>query len=265
VYPDPGPGRGWARRMTGPERDLAAVRALVAAQPAAPGGDPRGTVGWLHRLCRAAVHALPAAGAGVSVMTAGGIRGVAAASDAASTALEEAQFTLGEGPCIEAFTSRRPVLEPDLEAGALTGTGAAARWPAYVATVQEHGICAVFAFPLQVGAARPGVLDVYRSSPGSLSTSALAQALTFAEVAVEALLDGQAQAPAGATEATLERALDCQLTVYQAQGMAMVDLGVSLEDAMARLQAHAYAQGRSLQEIARDVVAGRLRLEPDET
>jgi hypothetical protein len=249
--------------MTGPELRLAAVRALVTAEPAAPDADTHGTAGWLRQLCKAAVRSLPVTGAGVNVMTAGGVRGVAASSDAACAALEEAQFALGEGPCIEAFTSRRPVLEPDLGAGAVTGTGAAARWPLYWAVAQEHGVRAVFAFPLQVGAVRLGVLEVYRSSPGILSSNALGQALTFADVAVEALLDGQEQAPPGATEATLGHALDSQFTVYQAQGMAMVDLGVSLADAMARLQAHAYSQNRSLHEIARDVVAGRLRLEPD--
>jgi hypothetical protein len=250
--------------VIGPEQRRAAVRALVAAQPAVSVAEPDGMVGWLRRLCAAAAQELSADGAGISVMTAGGVRAVAAASDPTCAALEQAQFTLGEGPCIEAFSSRRPVLEPDLDAGAVTSTGAAARWPGYWATAQEHGVRAVFAFPLQVGAARLGVLDVYRSSPGILSASALAQALTFAEVAVETLLDGQEHAAAGATEATLDRALDSQFTVYQAQGMAMVDLGVSLADAMARLQAHAYAQDRSLQEIARDVVSGRLRLEPDQ-
>jgi ANTAR domain len=249
--------------VTGPEQRRAAVRALVDAQAAVPGVEPQGMVGWLSRLCRAAVHELPATGAGISVMTAAGVRAVAAASDAASAALEEAQFALGEGPCIGAFSSRRPVLEPDLHAGAVTGTGAAS-WPGYLAAAQAHGVRAVFAFPLQIGAARLGVLGVYRDFPGVLSPGALAKALTFAEVAVEALLDGQEQATAGATEATLERALDSQFTVYQAQGMAMVDLGVSLADAMARLQAHAYAQDRSLHEIALDVVAGRLRLESDE-
>jgi hypothetical protein len=250
--------------MTGPEQRRAVVRALVGAQPEAPGAEPEGMVGWLRRLCSAAVHALPATGAGVSVMTADGVRAVAAASDAASAALEEAQFTLGEGPCIEAFTARRPVLEPDLDAGSVTGTGPAARWPGYVAAAQKRGVRAVFAFPLQVGAARLGVLDVHRDSPGILTSSALAQALTFAEVAVETLLDGQEHAPVGTTEATLGRALESQFTVYQAQGMAMVDLGVSLADAMARLQAHAYSEDRSLHEVARDVVEGRLRLEPDQ-
>jgi hypothetical protein len=185
------------------------------------------------------------------------VRGVATASDPAWEALEQAQFTLGEGPCIEAFDSRRPVLENDLR------SAAPRRWPGYAAAAQDCGITSVFAFPLQVGAARLGVFALVRRTPGELSTAALAQAVTFAEVAVEMLLDGQATARAGKAEATLDRALDSQFTVYQAQGMAMVDLGVSLADAMARLQAHAYAHDRPLHEIARDIVAGRLRLERD--
>ena len=214
-------------------------------------------VGWLHRLCGAAVRSLPVTGAGVSVMTGEGARGVAAASDPACEALEELQFTLGEGPCMDAFASRRPVLEADL------ASAASRRWPAYLPAALQHGVRAVFAFPLQVGGARMGVLDVYRSTPGILSADSLAQAQTFAEVAVECLLDGQQHATSGRTDRTLGRALDFQFVVYQAQGMAMVDLGVPLADAMARMQAHAYVQDRSLHDVARDIVAGRLRLEVD--
>jgi hypothetical protein len=96
-----------------------------------------------------------------------------------------------------------------------------------------------------------------------LSLTALAQALTFAEIALEMLLDGQAGAPHGRAEATLERALGPDLAVYQAQGMIMIDLGVPLADAMARLRAHAFAHDRPLLDVADDVVAGRLRLERD--
>ena len=53
-----------------------------------------------------------------------------------------------------------------------------------------------------------------------------------------------------------------RLEVYQAQGMVMVDLGVSLTEAMALLRAHAFTLGRPLGDVARDVVTGRLRLEP---
>jgi len=57
--------------------------------------------------------------------------------------------------------------------------------------------------------------------------------------------------------------MDSHFLVYQAQGMAMIDLGVSLQDAMARLRAYAYAHDRALHEVARDIVTGRLRLQPD--
>ena len=51
------------------------------------------------------------------------------------------------------------------------------------------------------------------------------------------------------------------LEVYQAQGMVMVDLGVSLAEALVRLRAHAFVEGRPVGDVARDIVAGRLRLE----
>jgi hypothetical protein len=186
-----------------------------------------------------------------------GMRGVAAVSDPVSQTLEELQFALGEGPCIDAFTWRRAVLEPDL------GNGATARWLAYAPAAQAQGVGAVFAFPLQVGAARLGVMDVYRHRPGPLSKESLAQALTFAEVAVETLLDAQGKAVVGEVAEGLDRALDSHYVIYQAQGMTMVDLGVPLADALARLRAHAYAHDRPLQDVARDVVAGRLRLTSD--
>jgi hypothetical protein len=235
---------------------MAAVRALIAGQD--PSRGPAGAVGWLRRLCAAAARTVPASGVGVSVLSDEGIGAVAAASDPVSETLEELQFALGEGPCIDAFASRRMVLEPDL------GHGVSARWLAYAPAAYAQGAGAVFAFPLQVGAARLGVMDVYRHSPGPLAQEPLARALTFAEVAVEMLLDAQARAAAGEAAEGLDRALESHYVIYQAQGMTMVDLGVPLTDALARLQAYAYARDRPLREIARDVVAGRLRLTPDE-
>jgi hypothetical protein len=45
--------------------------------------------------------------------------------------------------------------------------------------------------------------------------------------------------------------------------MVMVDLGVSIDDAVVRLRGHAYAEGRSIGDVAKDIVAGRLRLDRD--
>ena len=45
--------------------------------------------------------------------------------------------------------------------------------------------------------------------------------------------------------------------------MVMVDLGVGIEEAMARLRAHSYAEGRSIGDVAKDIVAGKLTLDRD--
>ena len=73
-----------------------------------------------------------------------------------------------------------------------------ARWPVYTPAAADLGVRAVFAFPLQVGAARLGVLEIFRVRPGRLSGDELRQALMFAEVALTTLLDGQESAPPGA-------------------------------------------------------------------
>ena len=235
---------------------LTYIQALIATEPSAP-QDAEGMVGGLGRLCRTVVRTIPAAGAGLSVMTEGGVRGVAAASDEASERIDELQFELGEGPCMDAFASRRPVLEADLVVG---GT---ARWPLYAAAASNQGVGAAFAFPLQIGAARLGVLDMYRQLPGSLSAEELAQALTFADVATTMLLDGQADAPLGAAADGLGEALEYRFELHQAQGMVMVQLGVGLASALALLRAYAYAHDRHLDQVARDVVTRKVRLDED--
>lgn len=205
-------------------------------------------------LCADATRKLSAAGVGVSVMAADGVHGMAAASDPATERIEELQFTFGEGPCVDAFASRRPVLITDLDHEAML------RWPAYTPAVHEAGIRAVFAFPLQVGAARLGVLDVFRTHAGPLSRDELGQAITISERAVTTLLDGQDQAHG---ERDIDDAIDQGAPLWQAQGMVMVMLGVTLAEALVRLRAHAYTTDRHLSEVAADIVAGRLHLKRD--
>jgi signal transduction protein with GAF and PtsI domain len=231
--------------------------ALIGGQPRTT-DEPANVAELLRRVCGAAVLALPASGAGVSVMTGEGRLGFAAASDVSSEQLEDLQFTLGEGPCIDAYATRRPVLVPDLTDAVIR------RWPMYVPAVHERGVRAVFAFPLQVGAGRLGVLDVFRDRSGQLTEEELAQALTFAEIAVMMVLDGQERAPSGGAPAGLDNAQGF-LEISQAQGMIMVQLGVTITEALVRLRAYAYAEGRTVADVARDVVARRIQFDRTES
>jgi hypothetical protein len=226
------------------------VETLISQEPTAD-EDARGVAGWMRRLCGAAARALSASGSGLTVMVEDGMRAVTAASDRGTEHLEELQLTLGEGPCIDAYASRRPVLIPDL-------TAAMTRWPIYAPAVYAKGARAVFAFPLQIGAARLGMFDLFRAETGMLTSDELTLALTFAEIAVATLLDGHNDARTVETGGWLDDPLGSRAELFQAQGMVMVQLGSNLAEAMARMRAYAYAHDRRLGEVALDVVARRL-------
>jgi GAF domain-containing protein len=239
--------------MSEPTGELARLQALVAEEAFGSAG----TAGWLSGLCRTATRELPAAGVAMSLMTKEGLWATVAASDPASKAVEELQFTLGEGPCLDAFAAGRPVLVSDL---AQDGVGS---WPVYCSNAQGRGVHSVFAMPMQIGAARLGIMDVFREQVGPLSAAALAQALAFAELATLSLLNGQERAGDGHA-AGLDGALDASFAVYQAQGMVMVQLGVSLAEALARIRGYAYANDRGVGSVARDILGRTLILEGDQ-
>jgi hypothetical protein len=235
---------------------LAWVEALITAEPTLA-SDVAGLGGSMRRLCAAAGKSVGACGVGMTVMAPDGGRGVTAATDAATERLEDLQLTMGEGPCIEAFERRVPVLVPDV-------ADAMRRWPGYAPAVHASGVRAVFAFPLQVGASRLGVLDVFRNQAGPLSRENLALCLTFADVAVDTLLDGQESAHLSEADDRLDDGLGPRTVLFQAQGMVMIQLDVSLADALARIRAHAYAENRPLSEVAADIVARRLHFEREQ-
>jgi len=198
------------------------------------------------RLSAACLSDLPVTGVGVALMTAAGPSGVVlAATDDRARQLEELQFALGEGPCVESSGSGRPVLEPDLR---LAGP---ARWPQFGAAVLDAGVQAIFAFPLRVGAIRVGVLDCYRDLPGPLAAADLADALAYAEAATVMVLHLQ-------NHEGLLAPVDGRAEVHQATGMIAIQLGVGLAEALLRLRAHAYSSGRTVSAIAADVVRRRL-------
>jgi hypothetical protein len=83
----------------------------------------------------------------------------------------------------------------------------------------------------------------------------------MAEVAAHALLVMQAEAPAGRLAAELEAGGDFQYIVHQAAGMVSAQLECGVGQALVRLRAFAFGNGRTLTSVAEDVVARRLRFD----
>lgn len=217
------------------------------------------TVSVAH-VCAAAVAGVGVDGAGVTVMISATLRDTVHATDRVASELEEWQLAFGQGPGVDSFAVGGPVLVVDLDAPRYS-----TRWSAFTPAALASGARAVFALPLQVGAIRLGVLDLYRTRPGPLSSSELADALVFADVAGMLLLDEAAGTQADESELTWQRGDPTahHAQVHQATGMILAQLGISAEAAFARLRAHAFADERRLGDVARDIIGRRLRFEPD--
>ena len=209
-----------------------------------------------EQICQACIAGLDIDGAAISLHTASTLRETLYASDVTSDLLEELQFTLGEGACMDAARTGRPVLVPDMDD--VAGSG---RWPIYAeAVVEQAGVGAVFALPLQWATINLGVLDLHRKAPGSLPAAQLRDAISAADIAALMLL-GLRTDPG--EDRVCDRSWGNRVEIHQATGMVVAQLDVSATDAFARLRAYAFAEHRLLGDVARDVVARRSHFSKD--
>jgi hypothetical protein len=221
---------------------LVAVLGDTAARPA------------IARLVDVCLEILPVTAASVAVVGDGEHGGRVALAGAGAAAVDELQFSLGEGPSISADRSIVPILEPDL-------AQAIAHWPAFAPAALGLGIEAAFAFPLCVGTVHLGVLTLYRSSPGDLDSVDLADAVAISRIATHLLLELVRDLPPGSLPDRLEDVLDHRASVHQATGMIAAQLDADVATALSRLRAFAWSRDLSVVDVAAQVIARQLRFD----
>lgn len=174
------------------------------------------------------------------------------ATDPVAERVADLHILLGQGPGVDASREVRPVIVADLRSAASRRA-----WPVFAVHAQAAGIGALVTVPLRAGTAAIGLFGMYSHSPVVLETEQQLEVAVFAEVALGLLLDRHHSPPLD-----VARWLCVEAVVHQATGIISVQLGVDVEESLVRLRAHAFAQGKPLLEIAREVVARRLRFHP---
>ena len=209
------------------------------------------TVGVRHAVtaCGEAIGA----GAVLSMSSSGGSHEPVFATDPRSDELEDLQATLGQGPSAEVIDGFGPVLEAEL-----ASSQALTRWPEFSPAAVARGVAAVFAVPVGVGAARLGALSLYRDWAGPLSRDQFNALLLHADAVLMLALDERGGLAPGAVDLVGEGFTERRGEVHQAAGMVSVQLGVSLTNALVAMRARAFAEGRTISQVATDVVARRL-------
>jgi hypothetical protein len=211
-------------------------------------------------LCQACVTLLDIDAAAISLIFDGASSGTLGSSGQPARTYDELQFTLGEGPCLDAVAQRTPVLVVDL------ADPEEARWPAYRRELLAHRVRGVYAVPVVVAGEFVGVLNLFRARPGIFPEEDVAGAAAAAELAAIPLLDllgddlraavDDPKSSSWAELNTLSRA-----EVSQATGMLVAQLEIEPAEALVRLRGHAYAIGRSATDVARDILDRRLKIE----
>jgi hypothetical protein len=215
----------------------------------------------MERLCRNCVRSVSVDGGSVALVSSHGSRVGLGATDTMAAELEEIQMTLGEGPYLDAVSSLSPVQVHNF---ADPATASAERWPFLAKEVAKRDVCALFAFPVSLGDVPVGTIGLYRRAPGALSTGQLRAALTAVDDIAASLLDQDtwtevASRPSSGQDPPTRMVAGAAL-VHQAAGMTMIQLDVSIAEALALLRATAFAEGMALADLAREVVERRIRL-----
>jgi GAF domain-containing protein len=177
---------------------------------------------------------------------------VSATSDATARAAHNLELVLAEGPVTEVTACGEPIV-----AG---GDAVERRWPLYGPAVARLGVRAVVAAPLASGTAHFGVLCAYDQVP-DVSAVAVRAVQEVAGAVVDLLASALATAYDEALrDVPLLAECDGMAVVHQAAGIVSVCCNCGIDDAADLLAARAFAEDASVEDIARRVLRGDVRI-----
>jgi hypothetical protein len=217
-----------------------------------PGDDPDLLP---ERLARAAAAVLPVDGVGLSIHGDGGLRTPLAASGEFAATAERLQFTAGSGPCLFAAESGLPLFG--------TEEILARRWPAFHDLLVTHTpVRSVLALSLPGRLKGLGAIDLYSVDPGGATAVDVFEARCVAELVSHRLdmaADWSVWTPTEMPKWSNTPAARRRGRLWMAVGMLMIVLKAPAPDALVVLRGYAYAAGRTVDDVAIDLVERRLQ------
>jgi len=208
----------------------------------------------LTMLADRCVELVGADAVGILLADADGNLRVMAASSEQARLLELFQLQNEQGPCMEAFTSGKPVNCTELRE-------ALERWPRFAPYAVGAGFECVYAFPLRLRDSTIGALNLFKTQAGEMPEADIQLARALADVASVAILQDQAARESRVRDLQLQNALDSRVLIEQAKGMVSERGQVDMAAAFNLIRHHARSNNLQLTGVAEQVVAGTLTFE----
>ncbi|NEM07089.1 GAF and ANTAR domain-containing protein [Geodermatophilus normandii] len=199
----------------------------------------------LQRIVDLVQQSMPA-GAEVSITL---IRGdhptTAAFTGPLAEQLDETQYQLGHGPCLEAAIGGLLIVIPDVR----TET----RWPAYVPALLQRGALSALAAPLPAPYVAAG-LNVYARTAEAFTADDRSALVQFAGYAAAVQTNMDALQDARDLAEHLQKALASRAVIEQAKGILMERHKLTAEQAFRMLADTSMRINRKVRDLAEDLV-----------
>jgi GAF domain-containing protein len=201
----------------------------------------------LERVLARCIDACEAAGAGIVIEDRHGTLRDMAYTDERVRRLERLQVQSGEGPCVDCVRLGQPVVATDL-------VGAYDRWPRFAEAATESGFLAVRSLPLRFYDRTVGALNLFGHDGATCVDERLPVAQAFADLAMVAIMQHSHADEGPAVHIT--RALAARSCIEQAKGMLAEDGGLTIDEALGVLRAHAAGSEIGISRLADALVRG---------
>jgi GAF domain-containing protein len=165
-------------------------------------------------------------------------------------AIDEQEYAVDEGPCIEAMETG--------EVHVLDDVATESRWPRFVEVCRAEGLGSVLGVPLRVAGETYGAMNVYALASSAFTGDHRAAALLLGDQAGVALANSRTYDECNQRIAQLQEALDSRVIIEQAKGVLMAADRIDAEAAFDRLRTRSQRENRKLRAVAEEVVASVL-------
>ncbi|GAA2020351.1 GAF and ANTAR domain-containing protein [Nakamurella flavida] len=232
-HPSPGPAD---------DADLSASLAGLAGLSSL--GSTLETV--LTRIAEYAVQAIPGAdGAGLTLLEPDRADLIVKSAPFV-VEVDDIQYDLGEGPCVDAAAQGRT-----MRSGSLGGDP---RWPRFGPRVGRLGVHSVLSLPLITPTGVVGAMNVYAHAKHAFDENAERVGEIFAVPAAVSVQNAHILAQAQRLAQHLEIALAHRAAIDQAIGILRARSGLTADEAFDRLRQLSQHQHRKLAEVAATIV-----------
>lgn len=186
-------------------------------------------------------------GAGIMFITESGRLASVASSDETGRQLEEAQATVGQGPCYESYVYAHEIISRDLQTDS--------RWPA----LRDHlapDLRAVAGVPILLGGSPVGTLNVYRREPVEWDDSDIRALRAYSDLVAEIIGAALAAHRHSTVAQQLQYALDYRVVIERAVGYLMAAHKLDAVTAFDGLRKRARDSRRRVADVAEEVLGG---------